>query len=100
MKRKRVPARNPALAPLGRWPRRLRPETPYRPSPCSRSSLASSAPACEEASVQVLGLHIAGLTSLLRHRKSRWHKGRAFLNDLRPLREGGGRRGCVSSSKV
>src|SRR5215213_4811286 len=85
MNRKRGPARNPALAPLGRWPRHLRPQTPCRYSTCSRSSSASSAPACEEASVQFLGLHTAGLTNPPLYRKRRCHKGRALLSDLHPL---------------
>jgi hypothetical protein len=100
MKRKRVPTRNPVLAPLQRWPRHLRPETPYRHSPCPRSYSASSASACEEASVQVLGLHTAGLTNPPLYLESRSHQDRALLNDLHPPRESGGRRGRVSSSKV
>src|SRR5215218_14571 len=99
MNRKRGPARNPALAPLGRWLRHLRPQTPCRYSTCSRSSSASSAPACEEASVQVLGLHTAGLTNRPLCRKRRCHKGRALLSDLHPLGESGGKRGRVSTSR-
>ena len=99
MKGKRTPARNPVLAPLGRWPRHLRPETPCRYSPCSRPSSASLAPAYEEASVRVLGLHIAGLTNSPLYRESRWHQGRALLKDLHPPRESGGRRGHVSSRR-
>jgi hypothetical protein len=99
VKRKRVPTRNPVLAPLQCWPRHLRPETPYRHSPCPRSSSASSAPACEEASVQVLGLHTAGLTNLPLYLESSSHQGRSLLNDLHPPRESEGRRGRVSSSR-
>jgi hypothetical protein len=86
MKRKRVPAQNPVLTPLRRWPRHLRPKTPCRHSPCSRSSSASSAPACEEASVQVMGLDMAGLTNPPLYRESSWH-------------HSGERRGRVSSSR-
>jgi hypothetical protein len=99
MKRMRVPARNPALGPLGRWLRNLRPEMPRRYLPCTSSSSASYAPACEEAIVQVLGLHIAGLTDPPLYRESSWHQGRALLNYLHPPRESGGRRGHVSSSR-
>lgn len=86
MKRKRVPAQNPVLTPLRRWPRHLRPKTPCRYSPCSRSSSASSAPACEEASVQVMGLDMAGLTNPPLYRESSWH-------------HSGERRARVSSSR-
>ena len=91
MKRMRVPARNPALASLGRWPCRY--------SPCSRSSSAFFTPAREEASVHVLGLYMAGLTNPPLYRESNWHQGRALLNDLHPPRESGGRRSRVSSSR-
>jgi hypothetical protein len=94
MKSRRVPARSPVLAPLGCWPHHLQPETLG-----SRSYSASSALACEEASAQVLGLHIARLTNPPLYRESRWHRGRALLNDLHPLKESGGRRGHVSSSR-
>ena len=100
MKRKRVLARNPVLAPLRRRPRHLRLETPCRYSPCSRSSSASSAPVCEEASVQVLELHLAGLTNPSLYRESRWHQGRALLDDLHSPRESGGRRGRVYSTRM
>jgi hypothetical protein len=99
MKRMRVPARNPTLGPLGRCLRNLRPEMPRRYLPCSSSSSASYAPACEEAIVQVLGLHIAGLTDPPLYRESSWHQGRALLNYLHPPRESGGRRGRISSSR-
>jgi hypothetical protein len=94
MKSRRVPARSPILAPLGCWPHHLQPETLG-----SKSYSASSALACEEASAQVLGLHIARLTNPPLYRESRWHRGRALLNDLHPLKESGGRRGHVSSSR-
>jgi hypothetical protein len=51
-------------------------------------------------SVQVLRLHIAGLTSLPSYRKSRCHKDGALLNDLHPSREGEGRRGRVYSRRM
>jgi hypothetical protein len=99
MKRKRASARNPALALQG-----MPATTP--PTRNTVSALAvlkvlfgfSSVPACEEASVQVLKLRVAGTTSLP-YRKSRCHTGRALLNDLHPLKESGGRRSRVYSSR-
>ena len=100
MKRKRASARNPAPALQG---------TPATTPPTRNtvSALAvlkvlfgfSSVPTCEEASVQVLGLRVAGPTSLPPYRKSRCHTGRALLNDLHPLKESGGRRSRVYSSR-
>lgn len=80
MKRKRASARNPALAVL------------------KVLFGFSSVPACEEASVQVLGLRVARPTSPP-YRKSRCHTGRALLNDLHPLKESGGRRSRIYSSR-
>ena len=100
MKRKRVSARNSALALQG---------TPAT-MPLTRNTVSalavlkvffgfSSVPPCEEASVQVLGLRVARPTSLPPYRKSRCHTGRALLNDLHPLKKSGGRRSRVYSSR-